>query len=525
MFFCTTFIAVQAQFGEYSLTVEEVSFTGAPALQSYGIGSHDGKYLLIGGRKDGLHQRQPFASFLAADNNVNIYVIDVETQETWSASLSALSSSLQEQLQSTNMEHVQDGDVLYLIGGYGYSSTLGDHTTYASLVAVDVPACIDAIVNGQSITPFFKQLNDSRLQVTGGYLSKMNGRFYLVGGQKFIGRYNPMGPTHGPGFTQEYTNAIKSFEILNGTNLQIANYTEIVDTVNLHRRDYNMLPQVFPNGDFGFTAFSGVFQYGADLPWLNVVDITEDNYQVHPSFNQYLNQYHTASFPLYSQSSNEMFSIFFGGISRYYIDENGIMQDDVNVPFVNTISVVQRNSSGDMTEIKIGEMPALLGSGAEFISHNDITKVFNHIIDLDALVGDTVSLGYIFGGIESSEANIFFINDGTQSNASNRLFEVFLYKNDTGTEIRDMLNNGIEYNLSPNPASKQMSLSFSLENKTDLLIDIFDSSGIKAQMVANKSFKKGRNLIDLPIASLAKGNYFLRIFDGSKIKNIQFVLQ
>ncbi|MEZ4979892.1 MAG: hypothetical protein R2772_11445, partial [Chitinophagales bacterium] len=369
--FCISIFALPAQFGEYTLKVEELSLNNLPALQSFAIGSKDGKYLFIGGRKDGLHQRQPFASFLAADNNLTIYVVDVETDESWSASLSTLSTSLQEQLQSTNMEHYQDGDVLYLIGGYGYSSTLGDHTTYASLVAVDVPACINAIVNGQNIAPFFKQLSDNRLQVTGGYLSKMGNRFYLVGGQKFIGRYNPMGPTHGPGFIQEYTNAIKSFEILNGTNLQIANYTEIIDSLDLHRRDYNMLPQVFPNGDYGFTAFSGVFQYGADLPWLNIVDITESAYQVHPSFNQYLNQYHTASCPLYSSSSNDMYSVFFGGISRYYIDANGIMQDDVNVPFVNTISLVQRNSSGAMTEIKIGEMPALLGSGAEFVAHDD----------------------------------------------------------------------------------------------------------------------------------------------------------
>lgn len=523
--FCMSYIVVQAQFGEYSLIVEELNFTNAPELQSYGLGNHEGKYLLIGGRKDGLHQRQPFAAFLASDNNVNVYVIDIETQQVWSASLSALSTALQEQLQSTNMEHYQDGDVLYLIGGYGYSSTLGDHTTYASLVAVDVPACIDAVINGQNIAPHFKQLNDSRLQVTGGYLSKLGSKFYLVGGQKFIGRYNPMGPTHGPGFIQEYTNAIKTFEIVNGTNLQISNYSETIDTVNLHRRDYNMLPQVFPNGDYGYTAFSGVFQYGADLPWLNIVDITENNYQVHPSFNQYLNQYHTASCPLYSESSNEMFNIFFGGISRYYIDANGVMQDDVNVPFVNTISVVQRNSSGDMTEIKIGEMPALLGSGAEFIAHNDIVKVFNQIIDIDALNGDTVSIGYILGGIESSAANIFFINDGSQSNASNRLFEVFLYKNDTGTSIGNMLNEDIDFRLSPNPASKQMSLSFNLENKTDLLIDIFDTSGIKAQIVANKSFKKGKNEIELPVGSLAKGKYFLRIFDGIKIRSIQFVLQ
>ena len=59
---------------------------------------------------------------------------------------------------------------------------------------------------------------------------------------------------------KKYTNEIRTFKINdNGTDLIIYDYTATNDPDNLHRRDYNMSPQIFPNGELGFTAFSGVF--------------------------------------------------------------------------------------------------------------------------------------------------------------------------------------------------------------------------------------------------------------------------
>ena len=223
------------------------------------------------------------------------YVIDPVTQQVWSASISTLPQALFEQLQSTNMEFVQRGETLYVIGGYGYSPTASDHITYPNLTAIDLPGAMDAIRNGETIAPFFRQIIDPRMEVTGGQLGRIADHFFLVGGQRFIGRYNPMGPDFGPGFVQEYTNAIRKFRIDDdGTNMTIADYTEVVDTMELHRRDYNMVPQVFPDGSKGYTVFSGVFQYAADVPWLNTVDINGSGWNVVPVFEQLLNQYHTA---------------------------------------------------------------------------------------------------------------------------------------------------------------------------------------------------------------------------------------
>ncbi|MFN3874583.1 MAG: hypothetical protein ACK4L7_01560, partial [Flavobacteriales bacterium] len=354
--------------GNRSLVLQEVTIPGMPGLQSFAWGQHGGEWLLIGGRTDGLHRRQPFAAFLAADNNTNAYVVAPQTQQVWNASLSSLPTAVFMQLQSTNMQFHQVGATLYIIGGYGYSTIAADHITHPRLTAIDVPGMIAAIKNGQPVAPHVRSIADSRMEVTGGYLGRLGDVFHLVGGQRFVGRYNPMGPNHGPGFIQQYTNAIRRFTIDDdGSALALSGYTETIDTANLHRRDYNLVAQVFPDGTHGYTAFSGVFQYDDNIPWLNTVDITAAGHAPVPGFEQLLNQYHGAHLAAYSASENRMSTVFFGGIGRYYFDASGQLVNDANVPFVSTISRVERFADGSMEEAAIGDMPALLGASAEFI--------------------------------------------------------------------------------------------------------------------------------------------------------------
>ena len=126
-------------------------------------------------------------------------------RQKWSAQLNTLPAAIQEQLSSTNMEFHQDGDFLYIIGGYGYSNTADDHITYPNLTAVNVPEVIKAILNETSFVAYFRQIKDDQFAVTGGYLNKIYDTYFLTGGQRFDGRYNPM---NHPTFKQEYTNSI-----------------------------------------------------------------------------------------------------------------------------------------------------------------------------------------------------------------------------------------------------------------------------------------------------------------------------
>lgn len=178
---------------------------------------------------------------------------------------------MQEQLSSTNIEFHQEGNYLYMIGGYGYNAATAARKTFENLTAIDVPALINAVINGTAITSYFRQISDAQFAVTGGHLKKINGTFYLIGGNKFDGNYNPMG---NPTYTQVYTDAIRKFNLTdNGTTITINHLPTITDATNLHRRDYNAVQQILPNGAEGITVFSGVFQPTIDLPFLNSVTI------------------------------------------------------------------------------------------------------------------------------------------------------------------------------------------------------------------------------------------------------------
>ena len=508
--FVTVNLSAQDQF---TVQIEPLIITNAPNVHSYSWGkTTDGKWIILGGRIDGLHQRQPFAAFLENDNNKSVYVVDPVANQTWSTSISVLPASLFEQLQSTNQEFEQRGNTLYIIGGYGFSATQNDHITYDKLTAIDVDGLANAVINNTDITSFFRQIANTNLAVTGGHLGLLNDVFYLCGGQYFEGRYNPMGPNNGPGFIQNYTDEIRTFEISDdGTNLSVVNYTAQNDANNLHRRDYNMAPQIFPDGTEGFTMFSGVFQHTANLPWLNSVDVTPSGYTVNNTFNQYLSQYHSAKIPVFDTSNNIMHTLFFGGISQYKLDANDNLIQDDNVPFVKTISKVTRFSDGSMIESSLDiEMPTFLGSGAEFIPL-ETSAIFsvNGILDINSLPDGVTQVGYIFGGIESTQENIFFINNGTQSSASNLAFKVFINKSTLGIDDVELTADNI-YNLKifPNPSKSLFSIEAFIPNTEKSTIAIYDISG-KLIKTLDIEASIGIKTISLDLTKMESGEYIL----------------
>lgn len=490
-----------------------------PALQSFAWGTHDGRWFLIGGRTDGLHRRQPPFAFLSSGNNLSAYVVDPLTHEVWSATLDALPQSLLEQLQSTNMEFDQRGGTLYCIGGYGYSVTASDHITYPNLAAIDLAGVMDAIQTGGPISPWFRQITDDRMEVTGGQLRLINDRFHLVGGQRFIGRYNPQGPDFGPGFIQEYTNAVRRFDIADdGVELSIEDYWEHVDTVNLHRRDYNMLPQIFSDGSEGLTVFSGVFQYAEDVPWLNTVDIRDTSITVVPGFEQLLNQYHTAHVGLYHAGPGRMRSLFFGGMARYHFDTEGVLMDDMNVPFVNTISAVQRDSTGELTEAIVGSMPALLGASAEFIPWPGTPQNMSGILFEHEFVGDTVVLGHIVGGIESTAANIFFINTGAESQASSRILRAMLVS--APASLPDAVHAGPGLRLVREGDRLSVALDDLIEQRMG--VRVMDSIGRVVLAAADQPCGKGA-VFGIDLRGWAEGTYTIEVRMASRNVVARFI--
>ncbi|MDD2985333.1 hypothetical protein [Flavobacterium sp.] len=466
VFSCFQLVQGQNNF-PYDVVLTPVSVAGLPGLHSYAFGQHNGKWLIIGGRKDGMHARQPFNAFPENQNNTTIYVVDIATQQSWSASMNTLATGLKEQLQSTNMNFHQDGDALYIIGGYSFAVSADDHITHDKLTAVDVPGLINAVVNGSSISSYFKQISNPIFANTGGHLGKIGNEFYLVGGQKFDGRYNPM---NGPSFTQTYSDAIQKFEIDNtGTQLSTSNHTAWIDAVHLHRRDYNLLPQVFPDGELGYTISSGVFQISADLPFLYPVDIKAGGYFPQTSFNQYLSNYHSGTACLFDATNNTMHNLFFGGMSQYYYNNGTLVQDDT-VPFVKTISRTSRATDGTLTEYKLPvEMPNLKGSGAEFILKTTLPHYENEVIKLAEIAGDEIVIGHLFGGIQSSINSPFTSNQTGLTSADPTVYEVKLvYNPSLSIETLDG-SSPFAFSVSPNPITQDtINLSFTIPYQADL---------------------------------------------------------
>lgn len=510
----STFAPAQQIPFNYSVKLKPVNFPGLPGLHSFVVAQSGGKWLVIGGRKDGLHARQPFNAFPAASNNTDIYVIDINAQQFWTASINVLATGLKEQLQSTNMNFYQDSDSLYIIGGYGYSNTALDHITYPNLTSVSVSGLINAITNSTSIAPYFKQITDQNFAVNGGQLGKIGNSFFLIGGHRFDGRYNPMG---NPTYTQTYVNGIKKFSLNNsGTQLSYSNYTLVTDQVHLHRRDYNLVPQIFPNGEEGYTISSGVFQINVDLPFLYPVDIKAGGYNPQPSFNQFLSNYHSAKAALYDSIGNTMHSLFFGGMSQYsYI--NNILTQDNNVPFVKTISRVSRDASGNLQEnVFPNEMPALIGASSEFIPNHTIPHYKSEIIKLSNILADSVLIGHIYGGIYSPQINPFTANQTSVTNAHNTIYEVWLVKSQVNGLKPLNGANPIKVSVFPNPSGSNLNLNIDLPYESDLDLFITDING---KIIFEKSFEKllkGKQTIHLSNKiKLPNGIYtFNFVFDG-----------
>lgn len=524
----TLFLAI-AKYGitqnaPFNIYIEPISIEGLGGLQSYSYGQSNGKWLVLGGRLDGLHRRQPFAAFDVAGNNNQIIVIDPVNKQKWSMPISSLSQSIQEQLSSTNMQFHQNGNYLYITGGYGYIVSSASRKTFNSLIAVDVPSVINAVINGTNITSYFRQIIDDQFAVTGGHLEMINDTYYLVGGHKFDGNYNPMG---NPTFTQTYTNAIRKFKIIDdGQIITINHLTGHVDAANLRRRDYNAVAQIMPDGTEGITAFSGVFQQNADLPFLNCVNIDSQSYTVNNAFQQYYNHYHCAVLPLYSAKSNEMHTVFFGGIAQFY-DSAGILIQDNNVPFVKTIARVTRDTNGNMSEYKLPiEMPSLLGAGSEFIPNLSLEHFNNHVIKLDAITNDTTHVGYIFGGISSTAANIFFSNTGAQSIASNQIFKVYLLKNNSvGIHTLNLQSNGsLQMNIFPNPNDGEFTIKFNLKEAVETKISIYRIDGKKIEERIFNDFKKGENVYHKKMRDLDYGRHYIVTIETPYEKSTQKII-
>ena len=507
----------------FSLLIKpSTTVTNVPALHSGVYVSYNNNWLFIGGRKNGLHGFLPPFAFPISGVPDSIYVLDPALNKKWSAPVDVLSDNIREAITSSNMEFYLSDSMLYMIGGYGWKDSISNFVTFPTLTAVNVKRLMDAVMQGASIASYFRQIIDQRFAVCGTHLKKIDSTYYLIFGHRFDGRYDRSSTS---GFhVQKYTNEIRKFKIVDsGTNLSITSYVADKDTVNFHRRDLNIMPQYYFNGEKALTAFSGVFQYNKVLPFLNCVNISKTGTAVDATFNQYLSQYHSAVATTYDSVPGKQYNIFFGGISEFYIDTiTHLQMQDTLVPFVNTISIVVRDKNNNYSEYNASiTMPALLGTNAYFFPVNGCPVFFDGIIDYSKLSGNQL-IGFIVGGIATPEKNIS-LTDPVYSSANAIVYEVWLDKSGAGIKNVSVSDHSLlDLEVFPNPAVDNITVSFFSEKQQSLKIDIFNMEGQLMKEVFVGPVSKEQCTYSADTKTLPAGNYFINVRNNSIRRAVKF---
>jgi hypothetical protein len=81
-----------------------------------------------------------------------------------------------------------------------------------------------------------------------------------------------------------------------------------------------------------------------------------------------------------------------------------------------------------------------------------------------------------------------------------------------------------DVSLYPNPANKEINVSFSIAGNEDVVLSVQDITGKVAQTNLVKAIA-GSNLVMLNTESLSSGMYFLKIQTGSSQNTLQFVVK
>lgn len=422
----------------FKLSVQPAQKQPAPALQSFAFAEKDGKWLIVGGRTNGFHRTStPESTFPSRYENRYFYVVDPVADLEWKV---AIPAQFQEFLSATNMNFTQAGDLLVIVGGYGTNCENDDpscYLTYPRLTVLNVPQIITAITTGQSgqLPRFITSIEDERFRVTGGGLSYVNGEYFLVLGQDYDKIYKGA-------YTGKYTEQIRVFSLLaSGSSVSVINYRALGDPTGVtgpdsqyHRRDLNVVESFRSPTQQGVTVYGGVFTKDGG-GWTHPIQIDpvaggNPTVTLDTSFSQKMSQYECAHLLMFDPATSTMFTSFFGGISYYYYNAQGQLEEsnlDNWLPFISAISTVARDGSGstEVVQPAAESLPGLLGANGVFTPVPGLPHIgATEVLDYSRLpAGNSILVGWIYGGIratapQSSQFDPTFAND--------TIYEVYL---------------------------------------------------------------------------------------------------
>ena len=222
-----------------------------------------------------------------------------------------------------------------------------------------------------------------------------------------------------------------------------------------------------------------------------------------------------------------MHTFFLGGIAQYRANGAGALERNDSVPFVNTISRVSRTRNGVMREYRQNEtMPGLLGTGAEVVLREQPSLTRNEILTVNAsdLTNNAV-IGWMIGGIRSTAPNIFWVNDGTQSEASTFVAELRLTSTATSVFIAP---SDSQRNVPPGITTRidQHQLTVIVSDISDEVeIGLFDLNGRYVDLGCTTSVGGSQATMTCSIADLPSGVYIAVVIDGERTASTLLSLQ
>ncbi len=469
----------------YRVQLEQANFSLPAALHSFAFAVYKGNWLFISGRTNGLHNVNntdpAINSFPVSQQNTIVYVFNPQTLESYSRSIydpsGELTQSQIDLLSVTNALFYQTADkkTLYLVGGYGFDTATQTMGTKPAVTAIDIPGLIQWVKNpaqGKSAASCLRTAFHPLLQLTGGVMwqSDLHQPFLLAFGQNFDGNY--VETSNG-----SYSQQIRPVQIFdNGKKISVHAYLPPEPIATYRRRDLNVVPIVKKQGKaltMSYSALSGVFTpaFNNDNPGAWTVPIAIDpngkSRMLDPNdpntLAQGMNNYSCANMGLYSQKSNTMYTLLFGGISGAIISDGSNCNTDpdpqnncctawvpasgdvftvcCNLPFSNDITTVEIDSQGVYRQYIMSEKYPIIpvtpipcpgytppgntqfwfGSNSAFIPQDNLPTYPNGVIAWDKLSQNPTFVGYIVGGIAST---ITDTNCTTDSQASNYVFKV-----------------------------------------------------------------------------------------------------
>jgi hypothetical protein len=176
-------------FSQTIRTLPPLAFDLYPTLRDmygYAIGQHEDYLLIFGGSIRADMPEQYKGDF----PNLEILVLDLKGRRATAYTTGNLEGFLAEQAGATGMAYCQTGSMLYLLGGYGYSESMGQFTTFPYLTAIELDAALEALLAGKTPKAYFYQLSDERMAIFDGVMDYQGDEFFLVGG-KFAYKLRP----------------------------------------------------------------------------------------------------------------------------------------------------------------------------------------------------------------------------------------------------------------------------------------------------------------------------------------------